>query len=388
VSRPPAWFIPAFGLLRTSVALIAIAGVALAVGLIFRPGGGDEAKAPALVSSTSGPSPTATPWPVEAVEALAKQDEAPATCEPPERQDLRIVSADELRAQGLIDLGRVVFVGHCPLYVANRADRTVAWLGGGGYVKVDFSRGRGFGACCSYGRISYGDQEYSVNLYAPTLVGGQFRGLILRDSGLVEVMRAYENGTYVMLDLREWVPTSPGAISVGPAHRVALSANGHLFLDPKPLSGSTATNWVTGESIDVSILTRIGSLPLINGGPIRNDCYAQDGVCSVQYDNGPLLAAPIAGELRCVDDGGGIAFDLDSGSLRLRFTTFGGYKFVPADCRDRRVAAGEPLPGATYVGIKAFAADGSPLSLVVTRDGRLFAGQVKLQLGCPCEPRS
>jgi DNA-binding CsgD family transcriptional regulator len=194
--RATAWIIPAFVTLRPALLLLPLlaAGVALIL-VVGKDNGAPDlpgvvlsttvAERPSVLSYTPVVAPTATPWPEDAVEALAKQDEPPSSCEPPERQDLRIVSADELRAQGLVDLGRVVFVGHCPLYVANRADRAVVWMGGGGYVKADFSRGRGVGPCCSYGDFYLEDQRYALKPRCPNLLDGLF----WRDPDLVKFQK-------------------------------------------------------------------------------------------------------------------------------------------------------------------------------------------------------
>ncbi|HWC31197.1 MAG TPA: helix-turn-helix transcriptional regulator [Dehalococcoidia bacterium] len=384
--RALGWWPLGFAVPKPALAILVLAVVVGAIAILGRDDDGDEPSP--VVPEALDSARSATLWPEEAIEVLAKRDPAPETCEPRERLDLRIVSGDELRAQGLIDLGRVVYAGHCPLYVANRADRTVAWLGGGGYVGADFSRGRGFGPCCTHGIFAHAGKEYSLTVYAPNLQGNQFRGLIWQDAGLVKVERAYEHGTYLMLGLREWVEASPGAISKGPERRAALSSDGHLFMEPEALRASTATNWITGESIDVTKLTRVGRLPLINGQAIRNDCYANDGYCSVFYDNGPRMVSPLAGQLRCFDVADGVAYLVDSGGFRLEFTSFGGYKFMPEDCEDHGVAPGDALPNATYVRIRAFTPDGHPLSLVATRDGQLYMGEVALTLGCPCEPRN
>jgi hypothetical protein len=135
-------------------------------------------------------------------------------------------------------------------------------------------------------------------------------------------------------------------------------------------------------------MTRIGRLPLPQGRAIRNDCYQRD-LCSVQYDNGGAIPSPVAGTLRCRTDGrGDLGYALESGRIVLHLEAGGGHDFESRECDVREVAAGEPLPRAEYLGIEAYGTDGSPLSLVVTRDGEMYVGDVKLEIGCPCEPRS
>jgi hypothetical protein len=141
----------------------------------------------------------------------------------------------------------------------------------------------------------------------------------------------------------------------------------------------------------VSGLTWIGSLPLADGRAIRNDCYPDQGVCGVQYDYGSALPAPFGGILRCFQDERGDDYYVLEGSnlsLRLHVSRFGGGRFSSDECVVREIEAGETLPGGRSTGLWAFAADGSPLSLVVTHDGNLYVGELDLQFGCPCEPRS
>jgi hypothetical protein len=203
----------------------------------------------------------------------------------------------------------------------------------------------------------------------------------------VRLDRVEPSGTYLMLDLAEWLGSVPGRASMGARHRTLLASDGHLFLDPRDLPGSTAMNWLTGEAINVASLRQIGDLPLANGKAIRNDCYELE-LCSVQYDNGAAVPSPLAGVLRCIkDQRGDDGFLLEAEGLSLRLGAGGGYDFDGGEC-DRAVAVGDALPRAEYLSIRAFAGDGSPLSLVVTHDGKLYVGTVRLHLACPCEPRS
>jgi hypothetical protein len=286
--------------------------------------------------------------------------------------------------------------------VANRADRAVAWLGGGGYIKADFSRGRGRGPCCSYGYFYHEDVEYSATIYAPNLVDGQYRGFFWRDRDLVKLQRVYDNGAYIMLDLREWVEESPGPVSIGPPHRAFLASDGHLFVDSNPLSSALAVNELTGEALDLSTMREVGQLDYGSAGHIRVDC---DDICATMLDGleprrasdgvaEHLLRAPVAGILRCIPHerptGDVLAYELDAGDFRLQIFSLGatyGQKWT-GGCEPKQVFAGDEIPVWPHTDLHATSPDGSPISVVATQDGRLFVGETRFWFGCPCEPRS
>jgi hypothetical protein len=108
----------------TKGAVAAAAGLtALAVVVAVTSGGGGPATPEAALGATP------TPWPEEALEALAaSQGPAPATCEPPEMQDLRLVDASELLAEGLEPAGRVISTGtaRC-MWRTGRTGRLSGW---------------------------------------------------------------------------------------------------------------------------------------------------------------------------------------------------------------------------------------------------------------------
>jgi hypothetical protein len=304
-----------------------------------------------------------------------------------------------LRAQGLVDLGRLVFVGHCPLYVANRPDRSVIWLGGGGYVRLDTTRGKVTGPLAAQGILTSARgileserQEYMLTAYVVNsrlTDWGLGLGLQRVNQGLLKLDRIEAEGGFLMLHLSSWVPESPGPISLGPPRRAALSSEGRLFVDPGEIPASTAVNWLTGEPIDVSGMTRLGRLPLVDDRPIRNDCYPEEFVCSVQLDGKRGLTALFDGSIRCVEGDRGDFVEVESESLGLRIElyTIGGYDF-DEDCREGLVEAGDLLPSAVYTGLRGFGLDGLRRPLVVTRDGDLYVGSDQLRFGCPCEPRN
>jgi hypothetical protein len=168
-------------------------------------------------------------------------------------------------------------------------------------------------------------------------------------------------------------------------------------------------NGLTGEAIDVSDFGPGMALGVeVATGSLRTDCWAEDGVCRVYLDgvrgaregeaglfNPSTLLAPFDGVLSCVRVDGefwniagpALAYELSNGNFTLRFGAFGGAWQAWEDCQPRDVRRGEAFPVWTYTYIEAFVG-GEPRSIVSTRDGRLYVGDVELELGCPCEPRS
>jgi DNA-binding CsgD family transcriptional regulator len=392
-------------LLRLAVAGAGVATVAMLLALVAALSDGEPG--PASPEASAGATPT--PRPDEALEALAaSQGPPPATCEPPEAQDLRIVDPSELAALGLLAAGRVIIDGHCPLYVANRADRAVVWAGGGGLLHIDLQTdGRLMSAdgCCAQALLPLVGVNYHLSgsgwseLNAQASMTGSFTKL---DQELARIESIDPNGAYVILTLREATPT-PNRLG----HRVAIASDGQMFIDPLPLAGDVVTNGLTGETIDVSGFGP--GMPLsveVGTGAVRTDCWEKDGICRVYLDglrgtrdvdlfNPSTVLAPFDGVLNCVRvdgeffsiDGPALAYELSSGPLVLRFGAFGGAWEEWEACKPRDLRRGQDIPVWTYTYVEAYV-DGEPRSIVSTRDGRLFVGHVALELGCPCEPRS
>jgi DNA-binding CsgD family transcriptional regulator len=382
------------------IAVASVLVVALAVAL----SGGEPG--PAAPEAVLGASPT--PWPEEALEALAaSQGRAPDSCEPPRMRDLRLVDGAELLAEGLAPAGRVIIDGHCPLYVANRVDRAVVWVGGGGLLHIDRrgdQRLTNADPCCAGAVISSGGVSYRLS--ASGWDGerdGRWKTFSGLSASLARIEMTDSDGAYLTLTLRETTPT-PGRLR----HRVAIASDGQVFIDPAPVPGGLVVNGLTGEAIDVG---NFGTgMPLnveVGTGAVRTDCWEEDGVCRVYLDgvrgaregnvgvfNPSTLLAPFDGVLNCVRvdgefwsiDGPARAYELSNGNLTLRFGAFGGAWEEWEDCEPRDVRRGQAFPVWTYTYVEA-SVGGEPRSIVSTRDGRLHVGDVQLTLGCPCEPR-
>ena len=375
-------------------AVAVIAGVALLAMVVALTGGKPGPPEP---EAALGASPT--PWPEEALEALAaQQGPAPATCEPAEAQDLRLVDAGELLAQGLEPAGRVIVSGHCPLYVANRVDRSVVWVGGGGVLHLDEAEGWRMVNLSQFVR----EDGYQLAAYFGSPGDGPYGDPVLRytNASITFVRPVLSGGSYLMLSLSAATPT-PGRLR----HRVAFASDGQMFVDARPLSRETVLNDLTGEEIDVSHLGQDNAMRIrVSEANARTDCWEEYGVCKVYLDgvgakgdgvfNPPTMLAPFDGVLSCVQaeggwsgDGPALAYELSNGPTRIRIGAFGGHAEAYEDCQPRDVRRGQELDVWVYTYLEAFVG-AEPISLVSTRDGRLFVGEVDLKLICPCEPRS
>jgi hypothetical protein len=262
----------------------------------------------------------------------------------------------------------------------------------------------------AYGRYAYANLSLGAVSYRLTgwSASWEINGFETLEGSIAQIERTSEDGAYLMFEMREWPASTPN--SLGPAHRIAFSSDGQMFLDRRPFSQDNVINDLTGEAIDVSGITALGRVRPGNTGSVRTDCRASAGVCNVLLDglggegagifNPAALPVPVDGVLRCVPvdpgsvslaghEGAALAYELDAGEFRLQISAFGGYwEAWEEECPERQVAAGEDIDVWVYTYIRAFAADGTPLSIVSTRDGRLFVGEVYLKLDCPCEPRN
>ncbi len=378
-------------------------------------GGDDDPPTAPLPQSMAVDEPPLTPTvPPAGSTVLASPD-----CNAPLPVGFATVSAADLHSQGLVEVGHVVEPQSCPLRVSNRADQAFFWLAAGGTIELEpanlhmvtaFGMYRGSNYPPSDMGFYYNGEQYKASMFGTYDLGqtSAYMQVTVEPNGDLDIARAGDRGAYVSVTLE--------GESTGP-HRVAFDSEGDLFFDPGPLANNLATNWFTGEQIDVSGLTQIGRLtlnPMSDKVPVdlaaRNSCdVSTTGVCSVALPAlnsrlvqplvpgkqpsfvGAMLPAPVAGQLSCiaVESAGHqmLGYELDAGAYRLRFQPYGGYG-VPWDkgCPPKDISPGDPLAVWVYTEIEAVTRDGSPLSVIATRDGRLYVGDADLQVDCPCQP--
>ena len=309
----------------------------------------------------------------------------PATCEPPEQLDLRIVEPEELAGQGLVSAGPLLDSKYCPIYVANRSDRSFVWVGGN--ASIDLTKpppGWRIGGSSDIGvslAQGAGDpllEVVAVGLRKPLSEAGMATN---DDKAEAITLRTDGEGGYLMLLLQQF----------GNFRRVALASNGELFLDPQLPPADAVVNRVTGEEIDVAEARRLARLPAgVEQGQPQAITKCSDEICHVQYSSVPAgMGAPIDGRIVCPEPGAAPGlrweFDLKGEDLTLHFRTIDPNR-PPAEwvCESGDVAAGDPLPVSNIVFIRAMQPDGSPTSILSSYEGTLYTGDIDLRLPCPC----
>jgi DNA-binding CsgD family transcriptional regulator len=360
--------------------LAAVIVLALVAALLLGDGSEDTGQEPSVAADIGQ---------TDAAEALLETIEPPDDCAPPEQLDLRLVTPDELRAEGLVSNGRLFAASHCPIFTANRIDRALIWVGGNSVVDMDnppsgwrFAGAADLGIGYEQGQGGPVLDVIAVGLHSK-LKGAGVR--VHEQERAVLTLRTQDEGSYLLLLQHDH----------GNPRRVAMASNGELFVEPAFPRDDAVVNYITGEEIDVSGLRQLSKLP---GGQRPGEPQARTrcvgGPCSAEYSSVPAgVTAPFAGRLVCGQAQRAPAeneFDLVGAEFKLHFRTLDpntiGPNRLPAEwkCDSREVATGEALPVSNIVFITAFCPDGSQLSIVTSLDGTLYVGDVKLRFPCPC----
>ena len=177
---------------------------------------------------------------------------------------------------------------------------------------------------------------------------------------------------------------SPAVIVWANGRHAEIGADGHLYVEAIPIANDAVVAYDTGERLDVSRATRLGPLDkawTLCASPETEPCFV------IAYVGGGPVLAPLAGVFRCRPDG---LDELSGLALRLAFRHLqAGSADRPCDLTEgapRDVLAGDALFPSYHTLVRAFAADGHPVSLVVAGDGTLYAGDIPRRFGCPCRP--
>jgi len=360
------------------IALAAV--VALGVAVIALPSEGDGGGVESRWQNRLEQSLTAT------AEAFVEAG-PPSTCEPPQRQDLRLVTPSELVAQGLEPAGHLIRTTHCPMYVANRVDRAVAWVAGAGELAVARTPGwRVENARSGFVVLAYDDEGTERYVQATgtpqDILGRNFVASAFTRNSAVKIGSLGNLGGHVVFSVIRGRGQTEQA-------RIALASNGEVFIDSRPVAREVVHNGITGETLDMSRLAQIGRLGVAEGRNVPvTECSVERSVCAVTYIAGSTgLSSPVAGRLRCLEpelrassNVPEYVVDAERYSLRLRSVGFA----VAPDCNAREVAVGDNLPVPGSVIVFALRPDGSLQSVVAAGDGTLYVGEVQLRLGCPC----
>lgn len=381
-ARPPSSAAKLLTALRRCWPVLLLAAfVALGAAAIALPSGDHTPSGPSFEERRAG---TAT-----AAAASFMEAPPPSTCEPPRRGDLRLVTPAELASQGLQRAGHLVRTTHCPLYVANRADRAVAWLAGAGELATDRTEGwRVANARRGVVVFNYTAQPrellVQVTSDPPDALGRNLAGAGFFPESVVKLGSLSGTGsnlTFAVLSGR----------GESEQRRIALASNGEVFIDPRPVPREWALNALTGERIDVSVLSPAGRLSFPGQASPRTECR---GVCAVALSVPAAgLTAPVDGQLRCRDGAdlvwarGGVEYEIDAGDYRLRLRPVGAVLTACGSATaEEAVTAGTLIPSLRVGMLWLFAlrADGTLQSLVAAGDGALYVGEAPPSAGCPC----
>jgi hypothetical protein len=370
-----------------SLALVVVALTAVIAFLVIDRPGPDGREQPAGLDI----------GPAAAPEALIETSEAPETCDPPEQLD-QLVRPEELLAEGLVPVGRLITPLHCPVYAANRSDRAFVWLGGEGVIDLEGLDGWQLDGATETGlSFQQGLPSPDARLLEVVAVGLNSEiadgGIDVDEAQRVAVTRrTHGEGAYLLVAMQD-----------GGFRRVALASTGELFVAEGQPAAGIVVNQETGELIDVSDMIELGRLPA--DGPAITECGNTGCIVRLTVRD-TEVPAPMAGMLVCPVGGSPVPaireFELDAGSVLLQLKSIdpnsvirvgpGGAAYpTPArtpdnwDCEERSLAAGEPLPvheGVAVLEVRARGADGSTLSAVSASDGTLYMGEVSLTHRC------
>ncbi len=161
----------------------------------------------------------------------------------------------------------------------------------------------------------------------------------------------------------------------GPAYYHAeLASDGNLHIAAEAVEASAPIAFDTGELLDLSSATKVGDTRLADHWIL---CDPQRGSSCSSLVRGDFTPSQ-AGILTCTEES--LVFAAQGFSLSFEWSS----ALPTCGAPMRRVPLGEALGyGGVYM-VSASAADGSPLSVVVTRAGEVYVGEVTPKFGCPC----
>lgn len=296
---------------------------------------------------------------------------------------------------GLQDMGPFVVRGTAPILASNRTGMTVVPLSQGDTIHLPAAvqwDGSSIVGPPAFLTLVATLGEQKVYLFVSTMGGGT--AIPARFERMDDRTYRVVNGGSVVIDAHERVNDKAGDYW-GADHHVAVDADGHLVVDPTPLSGDTVIVYATGEQLDVHGMTVVGQLPTPRRSPPNEwfETYCKQVQCGLSYRVGPLMA-PLTGRITCQQ---GADFDLDAGVVRLQFrdsriidkSPLSPASPATSDCGPSRdVRVGEQISSAfKHYFVNAVSSTGEPLSVVVSEDGTLYIGHVVGTISClpsPC----
>jgi len=365
---------------------IALAGAAtcLVAGAVYIGAGGDasqnlEPLSPAAfavgVPGLPTPRPSATPLSEADLNTCPTDFQAQGSL----AAGFRLVETGELTAEGLTSTGQQIEASTCGVLASGRVDRA--------YFRVPLSA-----KILGLGLLPYSLDRIWSTRYEIKLFGRVISLSVLSTNYPYSDFGYRGPGAELVVMARD---------EVGRRHRMAVDADGRIWIDPDALADDTAVDEWTGQSVDTTAMTRLERLlpagrPQQWAKPTFYFTSCDDSGCHVSYRPFQPTLAPVDGTLSCLPPGElphdaagrpvGV-MELDAGAFKLRFTEL--YTSTPNGrtafaCEPRQVKAGDRIGDHYHYLVEAFAADGSPISVVVSEDSTLFVGTTEFQVRCPC----
>jgi hypothetical protein len=271
--------------------------------------------------------------------------------------------ADELREQGFVDAGPALALSDfgSPIVLGHtvRADFTVLLLPSqAGVVDSD-----------THELIVAGNREVS-----------RFRTADLRQYRVTFWQPDSAEGSHIQI----WATADD--LITGHRHRVTVTADGRAWIHPKPNPPDAAYDWRTGEALETSDAVALGALPIGTQATdaVRTECL--NGRCQVRYRlTSGVAPLPVSGVPEC-ESLTSMRLRLERVTIRAEQTLVLSPPVTPIiDCVvGIEVAAGSPwLQPGDHI-LTATDASGRPLSLAISPDGHLYAGDFAPDIGCPC----
>ncbi len=309
-------------------------------------------------------------------------DEEPASTLP---EPFTVPDPDELRAEGYVDTGpflrsdddEVPVVGYSPRSLFTSVLPKTVDLSVGEPDRIIprpfLPENYGFSLT-----LRLGDARYVVALrfvrtrgsdaHPPSSAGEGAEIVLHPQPGDLLLIAAYAYGT-------------SAADHGADTYRTALTTDGHLWLDPEPISTASAYDEWTGQQLDLDDAVPAGWLDPAPASILFTGC--NDGYCYISYRTAATMKAPVDGELAC-ESSTTLRLETDTLTLRIDWADT-GYGGPPEfDCTRRHVTAGEEIGPIRHYSITAYDAHADKVSAAITPDGHLYVGHFAPTIGCPC----
>jgi len=163
----------------------------------------------------------------------------------------------------------------------------------------------------------------------------------------------------------------------GPAYyHLELDTGGNLYISRDPVSGDEPVAFDTGERLTIDTLQVLATSGLADHWTLCGDRETCAGI--LRGD----ITTTTPGILKC-DEASGI-LTLKTQPLKTLYFKWQGPGSLP--CREPEITLfpGQAIDYEGIYEVSATDADGSALSVVITRDGAVYVGDVTHEFGCPC----